>query len=104
VNAEGQKELLGIWITQNEGAKFWLFVFTKLRNHGLKDILIACVDNLTGLGEALVAAFPEVMVQTCIIHMVRNSTKFVSYKDRKVLRADLKKSTRPRTKNKELRP
>ncbi|NJL71500.1 MAG: IS256 family transposase, partial [Candidatus Competibacteraceae bacterium] len=90
VNLSGQKELLGIWISQNEGAKFWLSIFTELRNRGLKDILIACVDGLTGLDEALVAAFPDVMVQTCIVHMVRNSTKFVSFKERKELCADLK--------------
>lgn len=90
VNAEGQKELLGIWISQNEGAKFWLSIFTELKNRGMKDILIACVDGLTGLDEALVAAFPDVMVQTCIVHMIRNSTKFVSYKERKALCADLK--------------
>lgn len=90
VNLTGQKELLGIWISQNEGAKFWLSIFTELKNRGLKDILIACVDGLTGLDEALVAAYPAVMVQNCIVHMVRNSTKFVSYKDRKELCADLK--------------
>jgi putative transposase len=90
VNLSGHKELLGIWISQNEGAKFWLSIFTELKNRGLKDILIACVDGLTGLDEALVAAFPDVMVQTCIVHMVRNSTKFVSFKERKELCADLK--------------
>jgi len=90
VNLAGQKELLGIWISQNEGAKFWLSIFTELKNRGLKDILIACVDGLTGLDDALVAAFPDVMVQTCIVHMVRNSTKFVSFKERKELCADLK--------------
>jgi putative transposase len=90
VNAEGQKELLGIWISQTEGAKFWLSVFTDLRNRGMKDLLIACVDNLNGVDDALRAAFPDVMVQTCIVHMVRNSTKFVSYKERKALCADLK--------------
>lgn len=91
VNLSGQKELLGIWISQNEGAKFWLSIFTELKNRGLRDILIACVDGLTGLDDALATAFPEVMVQTCIVHMVRNSTKFVSYKERKELCADLKK-------------
>lgn len=90
VNMEGQKELLGIWISQNEGAKFWLSVFTDLKNRGMKDLLIACIDGLTGLDEALLAAFPNAMVQTCIVHMVRNSTKFVSYKERKALCADLK--------------
>jgi putative transposase len=90
VNLSGQKELLGIWISQNEGAKFWLSIFTELKNRGLKDILIACIDGLTGLDDALVAAFPDVMVRTCIVHMVRNSTKFVSFKERKELCADLK--------------
>lgn len=90
VNLEGQKEILGMWISQNEGAKFWLSIFTELKNRGMKDIFIACVDGLSGLDEALETAFPEVLVQTCIVHMVRNSTKFVSYKDRKALCADLK--------------
>lgn len=90
VTTEGKKEILGIWISPNEGAKFWLSVFTELKNRGLQDILIACVDGLTGLDEALLAAFPHVMIQTCIVHMVRNSTKYVSYKERKILCADLK--------------
>jgi len=90
VNTEGQKELLGIWIAQTEGAKFWLSVFTELKNRGMNDILIACVDGLTGLDEALLAAFPKAMVQTCIVHMVRNATKYVSFKERKQLCADLK--------------
>jgi len=90
VNTSGHKELLGIWISQNEGAKFWLSIFTELKNRGMKDVLLACVDGLTGLDEALLAAFPNVMVQTCIVHMVRNSTKFVSFKERKELCADLK--------------
>ena len=90
VTTEGKKELLGIWISPNEGAKFWLSVFTELKNRGLQDILIACVDGLIGLDEALLAAFPHVMIQTCIVHMVRNSTKYVSYKERKILCADLK--------------
>ncbi len=90
VTEAGQKELLGIWIAEHEGAKFWLSVFSELKNRGVKDVLIACADGLTGIDEALVAAFPEVMVQTCIVHMVRNSTKYVSYKERKELCADLK--------------
>jgi len=90
VTEAGQKELLGIWIAEHEGAKFWLSVFSELKNRGVKDVLIACADGLAGIDEALVAAFPEVMVQTCIVHMVRNSTKYVSYKDRKELCADLK--------------
>jgi putative transposase len=90
VTTEGKKEILGIWISPNEGAKFWLSVFTELKNRGLQDILIACVDGLIGLDEALLAAFPHVMIQTCIVHMLRNSTKYVSYKERKILCADLK--------------
>ena len=90
VTTEGKKEILGIWISPNEGAKFWLSVFTELKNRGLQDILIACVDGLIGLDEALLAAFPHVMIQTCIVHMVRNSTKYVSYKERKIICADLK--------------
>jgi len=90
VNLSGQKEILGMWISPNEGAKFWLSIFTELKNRGLKDIFIACIDGLTGLDEALETAFPDVLVQTCIVHMVRNSTKYVSYKDRKKLCADFK--------------
>ena len=90
VNLSGQKEILGMWISPNEGAKFWLSIFTELKNRGLKDIFIACVDGLAGLDEALETAFSDVMVQTCLVHMVRSSTKYVSYKDRKKLCADLK--------------
>ncbi len=90
VTTEGKKELLGIWISQNEGAKFWLTVFTELKNRGLHAILIACVDGLIGFDDALLTAFPDVMIQTCIVHMVRRSTKYVSYKERKILSADLK--------------
>jgi putative transposase len=75
VDLDGQKDVLGIWIERNEGAKFWLSVFTELKNRGMKDVLIACVDGLKGL--------PEAEVQLCMVHMVRNSVKFVSYKDRK---------------------
>lgn len=90
VNLSGQKEILGMWISPNEGAKFWLSIFAELKNRGMKDIFIACVDGLTGLDEALETAFPDVLVQTCIVHMVRNSTKYVSYKDRKQICAGLK--------------
>jgi putative transposase len=90
VNAWGQKELLGIWISQNEGAKFWLSILTELKNRGVQDIFIACVDGLTGMEEAIQAAFPKTWVQLCIVHMVRNSVKYVSWKDRKELIADLK--------------
>lgn len=91
VNMDGKKELLGMWISQTEGAKFWLSVLTDLKNRGLKDILIACVDGLTGFPEAIETAYPKTQVQLCIVHMIRNSLKYVSYKDRKTLAADLKK-------------
>jgi putative transposase len=90
VNAWGQKELLGIWISQNEGAKFWLSILTELKNRGVQDIFIACVDGLTGMEEAIQTAFPKTWVQLCIVHMVRNSVRYVSWKDRKKLIADLK--------------
>ena len=91
VNAEGQKELLGMWISENEGAKFWLGVLTELKNRGLEDILITCVDGLSGFPEAIEAVFPKTQVQLCIVHMLRNSLKYVSWKDRKALCKDLKK-------------
>jgi len=90
INMEGRKELLGLWISQNEGAKFWLGIMTELQNRGVQDILIAAVDGLVGFPEAIGAVFPETEVQLCIVHMVRNSTKFVSWKDRKELCADLR--------------
>ena len=90
IGMDGLKEVLGIWIEKNEGAKFWLGVFTELKNRGLTDVLIACVDGLKGLPEAIEAVFPQTEVQLCIVHMVRNSLKFVSYKDRKKIADDLK--------------
>lgn len=91
VNTEGQKELLGMWMSQNEGAKFWLNVLTELKNRGLEDIIIACVDGLKGFPEAIGAVYPNTKVQLCIVHMVRNSMKYVSWKDRKFLATDLRK-------------
>ena len=91
VNMEGQKELLGMWIAQNEGAKFWLHVVTELKNRGVEDILISCVDGLKGFPEAINSVFPDTQVQLCIVHMVRNSLKYVPYKDKKAVSADLKK-------------
>jgi len=88
---EGHKEVLGLWIEQTEGAKFWLSVLTELKNRGVNDILIACVDGLTGFPDAIEAAFPKTTTQLCIVHMVRNSLKFVSWKDRKALVAALKR-------------
>jgi putative transposase len=90
VNLEGKKELLGIWMTQNESSKFWLSVVTELQNRGVKDIFIACVDGLTGFPEAIEAVYPQTRVQLCIVHQVRNSLSYVSYKDRKAVAADLK--------------
>ena len=97
VDLEGHKDVLGIWIAKNEGAKFWLSVFTELKNRGLSDVLIACVDGLKGLPEAIESVFPEAEVQLCIVHMVRNSLKFVSYKDRKKIAFDLKEVYRAAT-------
>ncbi len=90
VDMEGHKDVLGIWLDKNEGAKFWLNVFTELKNRGVNDILIACVDGLVGLPDAIESVYPDTEVQLCIVHMVRNSLKFVSYKDRKKMATDLK--------------
>lgn len=90
VNMSGVKELLGMWISPNEGAKFWLSVVTELRNRGVQDIFIACVDGLKGFPEAIESVFPKTQVQLCIVHMVRNSLKYVSWKERKAVAADLK--------------
>jgi transposase-like protein len=87
---EGQKEVLGLWIAESEGAKFWMSVLAELKNRGVKDILIACMDGLSGFPEAVRAVYPETRVQLCIVHMVRNAVKFVSYKDLRKLCADLK--------------
>jgi len=90
VTMEGQKELLGIWIAQSEGAKFWLGVITELKNRGIKDIFIACVDGLKGFPEAIESVFPNTQIQLCIVHLIRNSVKYVNWKDRKQVCADLK--------------
>jgi putative transposase len=91
INIEGHKELLGMWISENEGAKFWLSVLTDLKNRGVQHMLIACVDGLKGFPEAINATYPEAKIQLCIVHMVRHSLKFVPWKDYKVLTADLKR-------------
>ena len=91
LNLEGHKELLGMWLSENEGSKFWLSILTELQNRGIKDIFIACVDGLKGFPEAINTAFPDTKVQLCIVHMVRNSLRFVAWKDRKAVAADLKK-------------
>ena len=90
VNVEGHKDLLGLWISQNEGAKFWLSVLTELKARGVQDILIACVDGLKGFPEAIATEFPETRVQLCIVHMIRGSLKYVSWKDYKKVTADLR--------------
>jgi len=91
VNLEGKKEVLGLWMSENEGAKFWLRVLTELKNRGLEDIFIACVDGLTGFVEAIESAYPKTLVQGCIVHAVRNSLKLVGWKERKEVATDLKK-------------
>jgi transposase-like protein len=90
ITAEGQREVLGLWIAENEGAKFWLGIMNELRNRGVADILIAVVDGLKGFPDAITAAFPQTTVQTCIVHLVRHSLAFCSWKDRKSVAASLK--------------
>lgn len=90
INIEGKKEILGLWIAPTEGAKFWLGVMTELKNRGVKDLFIASIDGLKGLSEAIETVFPEVEVQLCIVHMIRNSIKYVNWKDRKEVCKDLK--------------
>jgi putative transposase len=91
VDMNGEKDILGIWISENESASFYATVCSDLKKRGVEDIFIACHDNLNGLGEAINAIYPKTMQQLCIIHQIRNSTKFVNYKDRKKILADLKK-------------
>jgi len=90
INIDGAKEVLGMWVSENEGAKFWLQVVTELKNRGVHDIFIACVDGLKGFPEAIETVFPNTQVQLCIVHMVRNSLKYVSWKQRKEVAGDLK--------------
>ncbi|WP_431221676.1 IS256 family transposase [Serratia sp. L9] len=90
INTEGQKELLGMWLAENEGAKFWLNVLTELKNRRLQDILIACVDGLKGFPDAINSVYPQTHIQLCIIHRVRNSLKYVSWKDYKAVTSGLK--------------
>ena len=91
INLDGEKELLGLWISQTEGAKFWLGILTELKNRGVQDIFIACVDGLSGFPEAIETVYPQAQVQPCIVHMVRNSLKYVSWKQRKAVADGLKK-------------
>jgi putative transposase len=97
VNSQGHKELLGMWIAPNEGAKFWLSVLTELKNRGVNDIFIACVDGLTGFPDAIAGVFPHSKVQLCVVHLVRNSLKYVSWKDKKELASDLREVYRATT-------
>ena len=91
IDTSGKKDVLGMWVGENESAKFWANILNSLRNRGVEDILIACTDNLTGFTQAIEAVFPKTDIQNCIIHQLRNSSKYVSYKDLKALMADLKK-------------
>lgn len=91
VDLEGMKEVIGLWIGESESAKFWLCVLSEMKNRGVQDILIASVDNLSGFSEAIAAAFPQTQIQKCIVHQVRNSIRYVSYKDVKKVTADLKR-------------
>lgn len=90
INWEGKKEVLGLWLANTEGAKFWMSVLTDIKNRGTEDILIACMDGLTGFPDAVKAVFPDTHIQHCIVHMIRSSTKFVSYKDLKAVCKDLR--------------
>ena len=90
VRADGTKEVLGLWIEQTEGAKFWLRVMNELRDRGIEDILIAVVDGLKGFPEAIAAVFPQTQVQACIVHLLRTSLDYVSYKDRRAVAAALR--------------
>lgn len=90
INMDGQKELLGMWIAQTEGAKFWLSVMTELKNRGVQDILVACIDGLKGFPDAIASVYPHTDIQLCIVHVVRNSLRFVSWKDYKAVTSGLK--------------
>lgn len=99
LNTQGKKEILGLYLNQSEGAKFWLQVLTDLTNRGLKDILIASIDNLKGFAEAIESVFPQAEVQLCVIHQIRNSLKYVTWKDKKAFMKDLKKVYQALTKD-----
>jgi len=98
INKEGHKDLLGMYVSESEGANFWLSVLSDLRNRGVEDILIACIDNLNGFAEAIQSTFPKVEVQSCIVHQIRNSLKYVASKDQKPFLSDLKEVYRATTK------
>jgi putative transposase len=100
INRHGYKDLIGMYVSESEGANFWLSVLTDLKSRGVKDILIACTDNLTGFSEAILASFPESEIQSCIIHQIRNSLKYVASKDQKTFMQDLKTVYQAPTKDK----
>ena len=91
VNLDGERDVLGMWFQRTEGAKFWLQVLTDLKTRGVQDVLVCCVDGLTGFPDAIEAVFPQAWVQTCLVHLVRSSLRFVPYKDRRAVAADLKR-------------
>lgn len=99
INLAGTKEVLGMWIEQAEGAKFWLQILTGLKNRGVQDVFIACVDGLKGFPEAIEAVFPQAQVQLCIVHMVRHSLAYVGHKQRKEVASDLKMIYRAATRD-----
>ena len=95
LNTAGEKELLGLWIAETEGAKFWLQVLTEIKNRGVEHVMIACVDGLTGFPDAIETVFPKAKIQLCIVHMMRNSLNYVSWKQRKTVARDLKRICNP---------
>jgi putative transposase len=97
VDLDGRKDVLGLWTSSNEGAKFWLGVLTELKNRGVKDVLIACMDGLKGFPQAIESVFPETRIQLCIVHLVRASLNYVNWKERKQVAADLKSIYRAST-------
>ncbi len=90
INKEGKKDLLGVYVSESEGANFWLSVLTDLQNRGVKDMLIACIDNLNGFEQAINGIFPQTEVQSCVVHQIRNSLKYVASKDQKIFLSELK--------------
>jgi transposase-like protein len=99
INKEGRKEILGLYVSESEGANFWLQVLTDLNNRGVKDILIASIDNLNGFSEAILSIYPQTEVQSCLVHQIRNSLKYVASKDQKEFMKDLKKVYRASSKD-----
>ena len=97
VNLDGDRDVLGMWFQRTEGAKFWLQVLTELKPRGVEDVLVCCVDGLTGFPEAIEAVYPQAWVQTCLVHVVRSSLRFVPYKDKRKVAATSRRSTPPST-------